>query len=71
MRKVDIADAGSQLPELVEAALAGEEVVITRGDKPIVRLLSLPQQLPTRRLGTLAGKIRTANDFDAPLEGFY
>lgn len=29
MRKVDIADAGSQLPKLVEAALAGEEVVIT------------------------------------------
>lgn len=71
MRTVDIAEAGFRFTELVEAAIAGEEVVITREDKPIVRLLSLPQQLPARRLGTLAGKIRIADDFDLPLKGFY
>ncbi|MNN83891.1 type II toxin-antitoxin system [compost metagenome] len=71
MRAVDIIDAGPQFPELVEAAVAGEEVVITRRGKPLVRLLPLAQQVPMRRLGTLAGKIRIADDFDLPLQGFY
>lgn len=71
MQAVEIVDAGPQFPELVETAIAGEEVVITRGGKPLVRLLPLAQQVPTRRLGTLAGKIRIADDFDFPLQGFY
>jgi antitoxin (DNA-binding transcriptional repressor) of toxin-antitoxin stability system len=28
---------------LIEAALAGEEVVIAKGDKPVVRLVAIPQ----------------------------
>ena len=35
--------AKSQLSRLIEAALAGEEVVIARGSKPVVRLVPIAQ----------------------------
>lgn len=57
--------AGPHFPELVETAIAGQEVVITRRRKPLVPLLPLAQQVSTRRLGTLAGKIRIADDLAA------
>ena len=43
MRKVTIHAAKTQLSRLIEAALAGEEVVIAKGDKPVVRLVAIPQ----------------------------
>jgi len=43
MRKVTIHVAKTQLSRLIEAALAGEEVVISKGDKPVVRLVAIPQ----------------------------
>ena len=43
MRKVTIRVAKTHLSRLIEAALAGEEVVITKGDRPVVRLVPIPQ----------------------------
>jgi antitoxin (DNA-binding transcriptional repressor) of toxin-antitoxin stability system len=43
MRKVTIHVAKTQLSRLIEAALAGEEVMISKGDKPVVRLVAIPQ----------------------------
>jgi len=43
VRKVTVHVAKTQLSRLIEAALAGEEVVIARGDKPVVRLVAIPQ----------------------------
>jgi antitoxin (DNA-binding transcriptional repressor) of toxin-antitoxin stability system len=40
---VNIHKAKTQLSRLIEAALAGEDVVIARGDKPVVRLVAIPQ----------------------------
>lgn len=57
--------AKSQLSRLIDAALAGEEVVIARGSKPVVRLVPIPQG--GFRLGVLAGKVGTAPDFLEPL----
>lgn len=44
--------AKSQLSRLIEAALAGEEVVIARGARPVVRLTPIPQG--NFRLGVLS-----------------
>lgn len=57
--------AKSQLSKLIEAALAGEEVVISKGSKPVVRLIAIPQGGFT--LGTLKGKIKTSPDFLEPM----
>ncbi len=35
--------AKTHLSKLIDAALAGEEIVIARGNKPAVRLVAVPQ----------------------------
>ena len=68
MHLVDIDAAKTHLPDLVEAAMKGVEVVITRADRPIVKLVPLPSAKPRPRFGSAAGLITMSNDFDAPLE---
>lgn len=58
-------NAKTNLSRLIEAALAGEEVVIARGSRPVVRLVPIAQT--GFRLGTMAGKLGTAPDFLVPL----
>ena len=43
MRQVTVHVAKTNLSKLIDAALAGEEVVISRGNKPAVRLVAIPQ----------------------------
>ena len=57
--------AKSQLSKLIDAALAGEEVVIAKGSKPVVRLVPIPQS--GFRLGILDGQLGTPPDFLEPL----
>ena len=56
MLTVNMHEAKSQLSKLVDAALAGEEVVIARAGKPAVRLIPA-DALPGRKLGKLAGTV--------------
>jgi prevent-host-death family protein len=70
MRQVNMLEAKTALSELVAAALRGEEVVIARANKPVVRLVPVEPVLRVRRLGWAAGKVRVAADFDAPLDAF-
>jgi prevent-host-death family protein len=43
MRQVTIHAAKTNLSRLIEAALAGEDVVIAKGNKPVARLVAIPQ----------------------------
>lgn len=61
----NIHEAKTQFSRLVDAAAAGEDVVIARAGKPAVRLVALPA--PARRFGLLKGQVRVSEDFDAPL----
>ena len=65
--RVNVYAAKSQLSRLLERAVAGEEVIVTRNGKPLVKLVPVGAARPPRRLGGLRGKIRVASDFDAPL----
>jgi len=69
MRTVNIHAAKTQLSRLVEAAAAGEEIIIARAGKPVARLVPLaaPASSKRRVLGRLAGQISVPEDFDAPL----
>ena len=42
--KVTVHAAKTHLSKLIEAALAGEEVVIAKGDKPVVKLVPIEKQ---------------------------
>ena len=70
MIEATIHEAKTHLSRLIEKALNGEEVVITRNHHPVARLVALSGARPKRRLGGAKGKIVMRDDFDAPLEDF-
>ena len=61
MQRVTIHVAKTHLSRLIEAALAGEDVVIARGNTPVVRLVPIAKQ--AFQVGLLAGQLGTAPDF--------
>ena len=64
MRIANIDEAKSQLSELVERALAGEEVIIAKAGKPMVRLVPARGSDAPRIGGQWKGKVHIADDFD-------
>ncbi len=64
---VSMYEAKTRLSHLVDRALRGDDVVITRHGRPVARLVPARPTRSPRRLGALRGKIRVADDFDAPL----
>jgi prevent-host-death family protein len=67
MQTVNIHEAKTQFSRLVDAAAGGEEIVIAKAGKPAARLVPMERAKVTRRFGGLKGKVRIADDFDAPL----
>jgi antitoxin (DNA-binding transcriptional repressor) of toxin-antitoxin stability system len=48
-----------------------EEVIITQGGEPLVKLVALTKQgRKYRQFGSAKGLIRMADDFDEPIEDF-
>ena len=66
MAQYSVHDAKTQLSRLIARALAGEEVVIARGNSPVVRLAPLTSP-GRRRFGALKGRIAMDARFDEPL----
>jgi len=61
----NISQAKTQLSALIEKVLAGEEVIIGKAGKPVVKLVRYRTVETRRRPGDLKGKIRIAEDFDS------
>ncbi|HCF26641.1 MAG TPA: type II toxin-antitoxin system prevent-host-death family antitoxin [Cyanobacteria bacterium UBA11049] len=72
MQLVNLADASKHLPELIAAAIDGEEIIITKDEQPVVKLVPVPSVKKRRpaKAGTAKGLITIADDFDEPLEDF-
>ncbi len=72
MQQITLAQASQQLPELVEAAINGEEIIITKDEQPVVKLTSVTQETKRRpaKAGSAKGLITISDDFDEPLEDF-
>ncbi len=67
MQKVTIHVAKTQLSRLIEAALSGEDVVISKGDRPVVRLVPIPQG--QFKFGVLEpDSLGAGPDFFAPMD---
>jgi len=62
MTKVNIHEAKTNLSKLLEKALNGEEVIIARSGKPLVRLV--PVEEKEDWFGMDEGKVWIADDFD-------
>jgi prevent-host-death family protein len=70
MHQVNIEDAKTHLPDLIDAAVNGEEVVITKDDQHIVKLVPVARAKPRPQFGSAKGLITMSDDFDEPLEDF-
>jgi prevent-host-death family protein len=67
MDSVNIYDAKTRLSQLVDKAAAGEDVIVSRNGKPLVRITALTSGKRRVKFGLLKGKLRIPADFDAPL----
>ena len=65
-----MAEAKARLSELVDAALRGEDVVIARRNRPLVRLTVVKEARLRSVPGLFRGRIDMQPDFDAPLDDF-
>lgn len=71
MSQFNIAEAKAHFSELVQKAMLGEEIVIARDNKPVLKLVPLEKSKQPRQPGSGRGQIQyMAPDFDAIPEGF-
>lgn len=68
MHTVNMHEAKTRLSVLVKEALAGEEVIIAKAGKPVVKLVPISQDRARRLPGRYKGKIKIAADFDVTPE---
>lgn len=66
MKTVNIQEAKTHLSRLVEEVAQGEEVVIAKAGKPMVRLVPVSSLAGPRPLGLLAGQVWETEDWWAP-----
>lgn len=65
---VNVADAKARLPELIERAAAGEEIILARSGKPRARLIGLADARKRLRVpGKGKGRFQLKPGFDRPL----
>lgn len=72
MQQITLAEAAKHLPDLIEAAISGEEIVITKDDQPVVKLVPVFPVKKRRpaKAGSAKGLVTISDDFDEPLEDF-
>jgi prevent-host-death family protein len=63
--EVNIHEAKTHLSRLIERALAGEEVIVAKAGKPLVRIT--PIALKTPVLGSARGTVTYQDGWDAPM----
>jgi prevent-host-death family protein len=60
-------EAKTNLSQLVDRAAAGEEIIIAKAGVPLAKLVPLRGRTEPRTPGGWEGKVKIADDFDAPL----
>lgn len=68
MQQFNVAEAKARLSQLVQKALNGEDVIIARDNKPLVRLVPVRRTTRRRLPGSAKGQVTMSKDFGAPLE---
>jgi prevent-host-death family protein len=67
MAKVNVHEAKTGLSRLLRRVAAGEEITIANRGVPVARLVPVPAEGSTRKLGFFRGQVTIPDDFDAPL----
>lgn len=71
MASVSVYNARAEFSRLIDRALGGEEIVITRRGKPAVRLVPVEEARPPRKPGALKGLFEVTEEFFEPLARGY
>ena len=64
MQIINIHQAKTNLSKLIEKTLNGEDVIIAKAGKPVVKLVAYKEKLKPRKLGLLKGKIFVPDNFN-------
>ena len=64
---VNISQAKRNLSGLIKKASQGEAVIITRGSKPVARLVPIYEVMMKRQQGSMKGKFSIGPEFFEPL----
>ncbi len=68
MATTNIHEAKTHLSRLIERAESGEDIIIARAGKPVVRMIAYKEEkVPKRTPGSCKGKIEIGPDFDDEL----
>ena len=67
MKPVTVHAAKTNLSKLIDLACQGEDVVIARKDKPVVKLVPIAMAIPKRQFGRYKGKFKLDETFFDPL----
>jgi prevent-host-death family protein len=67
METITIHKAKTNLSRLIERVCQGEEIIISRGKTPVVRLVAIENTRGPRKPGAWKGKIEIGPDFFKPL----
>lgn len=67
MRIINTHEAKTHLSQLINDVLAGEDIIIARSGKRLVKIIPYKPSQKPRRGGQLSGLISINDDFDAPL----
>lgn len=70
MQQINLEEASKHLPDLIEAALRGEEIVIAKDDQPVVKLTPVSPAKRRPQFGSAKGLVTISEDFDDPIEDF-
>ena len=74
MRIVNMHEAKTSLSRLVEAVEKGEEIVLARHGRPVVRLVAYKRLAPGRRIGVAEGLFEDLvvdEEFDASVRALF
>lgn len=61
---INIHQAKTNLSKLIQQTLNGEDIVIAKAGKPIIKLVAYKEKLKPRKPGLWKGKIWVSDDFD-------
>lgn len=63
-RTFNVAEAKAQFSSIVRRATAGEEIVIAKDNKPLVKIVPLSEPGKRRKPGSAKGRVRMSPAFD-------
>jgi prevent-host-death family protein len=67
MKEVNVHEAKTHLSRLLQRVAAGEEITIANRGVPVAHLVPAARPKVHRELGVESGRLKIAEDFDAPL----